>query len=96
MLTEYLFGWRLDHDGDGMDYITYNFADKSKVGILSFTPHGTLKLVEYMNKNEIFRLEVDQNVCDFYGKCGPFGNCDNSSVPICSCFEGFEPKNLVE
>jgi hypothetical protein len=49
-----------------------------------------------MNEKEIFRVEVDQNVCDFYGKCGPFGNCDNSSVPICSCFEGFEPKNLVE
>ncbi|GAU24705.1 hypothetical protein TSUD_355330 [Trifolium subterraneum] len=96
MLTEYLFGWRLDHDGDGTDYITYNFADKSKFGILSLTPHGTLKLVEYSDKKELLRLEVDQNECDFYGKCGPYGNCDNSSVPICSCFEGFEPKNLVE
>ncbi|XP_045788328.1 G-type lectin S-receptor-like serine/threonine-protein kinase At1g11300 isoform X2 [Trifolium pratense] len=96
MLTEYLFGWRLDHDGDGTDYITYNFADKTKFGILTLTYHGTLKLVEYINKTKFLSLEVDQNECDFYGKCGPFGNCDNSSVPICSCFEGFEPKNLVE
>ncbi|RHN39086.1 putative protein kinase RLK-Pelle-DLSV family [Medicago truncatula] len=95
--TEYLFGWRLGVDDDGTTFITYNFADKTMFGILSLTPHGTLKLIEYKNKKEHFRLEVDQNECDFYGKCGPFGNCDNSSVPnICSCFKGFEPKNLVE
>jgi len=96
MLTEYLAGWRFDQDTDGTTYITYNFADKTMFAILSLTPHGTLKLIEYMNKKELFRLEVDQNECDFYGKCGPFGNCDNSTVPICSCFDGFEPKNSVE
>ncbi|RHN39087.1 putative protein kinase RLK-Pelle-DLSV family [Medicago truncatula] len=94
--TEYLFGWRLGVDDDGTTFITYNFADKTMFGILSLTPHGTLKLIEYKNKKELFRLEVDQNECDFYGKCGPFGNCDNSSVPICSCFDGFQPKNSVE
>ncbi|KAK2352896.1 G-type lectin S-receptor serine/threonine-protein kinase [Trifolium repens] len=97
MLTEYLFGWSLiPDDGDGTAYLTYDFGDKTMFGILSLTYHGTLKLVEYKNKKEILRLGVDQNECDFYGKCGPFGNCDNSSVPICSCFDGFEPKNLVE
>lgn len=96
MLTEYLFGWRLDHDDDGTEYITYNFASKTAFGILTLTPHGTLKLVEFVNKKEILSLEVDQNECDFYGKCGPFGNCDNSTIPICSCFDGFEPKNLEE
>jgi hypothetical protein len=97
MLTEYLFGWSLiPDDGDGTTYLTYDFRDKTMFGILSLTYHGTLKLVEYQNKKEILRLGVDQNECDFYGKCGPFGNCDNSSIPICSCFDGFEPKNLVE
>ncbi|XP_045788332.1 G-type lectin S-receptor-like serine/threonine-protein kinase At1g11300 [Trifolium pratense] len=97
MLTEYLFGWALNpDDGDGTAYLTYDFADKTKFGILSLTYHGTLKLVEYINKTEFLSFEIDQNECDFYGKCGPFGSCDNSSVPICSCFEGFEPKNLVE
>jgi len=96
MLTKYLHGWRFDQDNDGTTYITYNFADKTMFGILSLTPHGTLKLVEYKNKKELLRFEVDQNECDFYGKCGPFGNCDSSTVPICSCFDGFEAKNLVE
>ncbi|KAJ1427968.1 S-locus glycoprotein domain [Sesbania bispinosa] len=44
MLTEYLFGWRLDHDDDGTVYLTYSFADPSAFGILTLTPHGTLKL----------------------------------------------------
>ncbi|XP_039684346.1 G-type lectin S-receptor-like serine/threonine-protein kinase At1g11330 isoform X2 [Medicago truncatula] len=96
MLTKYLHGWHFVQDNDGTTYITYNFADKTMFGILSLTPHGTLKLVEYMNKKELLRFEVDQNECDFYGKCGPFGNCDNSVVPICSCFDGFEAKNSVE
>lgn len=96
MLTEYLYGWRLDHDDDGTAYITYSFADRSAFGILSITPHGTLKLVRFLNKRELVTLEVDQNECDFYGKCGPFGNCDALSSPICSCFEGFEPRDLEE
>ena len=96
MLTEYLAGLRIDQDADGTTYITYNFADKTMFGILSLTPHGTLKLIEYKNKKVMFRLEVDQNECDFYGKCGPFGNCDSSILPICSCFDGFQPQSLVE
>ncbi|KEH18206.1 G-type lectin S-receptor-like Serine/Threonine-kinase [Medicago truncatula] len=97
MLTEYLAGWRFDQDKDGTTYLTYDFAVKAMFGILSLTPNGTLKLVEFLNNKEFLSLTVSQNECDFYGKCGPFGNCDISSVPnICSCFKGFEPKNLVE
>ncbi|XP_027336387.1 G-type lectin S-receptor-like serine/threonine-protein kinase At1g11330 [Abrus precatorius] len=96
MLTEYLYGWRLDHDNDGTVYLTYSFADPSAFGILSLTPYGTLKLVRFLNKKEFVTLEVDQNECDIYGKCGPLGKCDNSSTPICSCLEGFEPRNPEE
>ncbi|XP_045814393.1 putative G-type lectin S-receptor-like serine/threonine-protein kinase At1g61610 [Trifolium pratense] len=59
MLTEYLSGWRLVPDDDET-YLTYDFKDKTMFGILSLTPHGKLKLVEYINKKEILRLEVDQ------------------------------------
>ncbi|XP_061362728.1 G-type lectin S-receptor-like serine/threonine-protein kinase At1g11330 isoform X2 [Gastrolobium bilobum] len=96
MLTEYLNGWRLDHDDDGTVYLTYIYGDPSTFGILSLTPHGTLKYVRFLNKKEILTLEVDQNKCDFYGTCGPFGNCDPLNSPICSCFQGFEPRNSEE
>ncbi|KAL1368240.1 hypothetical protein HN51_022381 [Arachis hypogaea] len=96
MLTEYLYGWRLDHDPDGTDYLTYSFANPAEFGILSLTFDGKLRLARFLNKKNYVTFEVFQNECDFYGTCGPFGNCDPSSKPICSCFEGFEPRNLEE
>ncbi|KAI3973082.1 hypothetical protein MKX01_019740 [Papaver californicum] len=32
------------------------------------------------------------NICDSYGMCGPFGSCNPSNSPICSCLIGFRPK----
>ncbi|XP_029125583.1 G-type lectin S-receptor-like serine/threonine-protein kinase At1g11300 [Cajanus cajan] len=96
MLTEYLYGWRFEPNDNGTAYLTYNFENPSMFGILTITPHGTLKLVEFMNKKHFLELEVDQNRCDFYGTCGPFGSCDNTTVSICSCLEGFEPRNQEE
>ncbi|KAL5133917.1 G-type lectin S-receptor-like serine/threonine-protein kinase [Glycine soja] len=96
MLTEYLYGWRFEPNDNGTAYLTYNFENPSMFGVLTITPHGTLKLVEFLNKKIFLELEVDQNKCDFYGTCGPYGSCDNSTLPICSCFEGFKPSNLDE
>ncbi|KAL5731120.1 non-specific serine/threonine protein kinase [Ranunculus cassubicifolius] len=36
------------------------------------------------------------NVCEFYGKCGPFGLCNSLGNPICSCFRGYEPNSIDE
>ncbi|KAI3862895.1 hypothetical protein MKW92_036022 [Papaver armeniacum] len=32
------------------------------------------------------------SICDIYGMCGPFGSCNPSNSPICSCLKGFRPK----
>ncbi|KAK4421283.1 G-type lectin S-receptor-like serine/threonine-protein kinase [Sesamum alatum] len=37
-----------------------------------------------------------QNECDVYGKCGPFGSCNQQDSPICSCLTGFEPVDKDE
>lgn len=34
--------------------------------------------------------------CDVYGKCGPFGSCDDRASPVCSCLRGFDPLNRDE
>ncbi|XP_019463228.1 PREDICTED: G-type lectin S-receptor-like serine/threonine-protein kinase At1g11300 isoform X2 [Lupinus angustifolius] len=96
MLTDYLAGWKFHIEDDGTQYLTYNYANPLNFGILSVTPHGTLKLVSFVNKTEVANIEVGQSECDIYGKCGPFGNCDNSTSPICNCFNGFEPRNQEE
>ncbi|XP_057451376.1 G-type lectin S-receptor-like serine/threonine-protein kinase At1g11330 [Lotus japonicus] len=94
MLTEYLAGWEFQKDdGHGNSYLTYNYGKQNTFGILRMTSNGTLQYISFYNKIEIIRLDVDQNVCDFYGTCGAFGNCDASRDPICSCFEGFRPRD---
>ncbi|XP_021862912.2 uncharacterized protein [Spinacia oleracea] len=34
--------------------------------------------------------------CDIYGKCGEFGSCNSDHSPICSCLNGFQPRNNTE
>ncbi|KAK7389401.1 hypothetical protein VNO78_24415 [Psophocarpus tetragonolobus] len=91
MFSWYLYGWSFVPNDNDIAYLTYNFPNKSMFGILSITSYGKLKLVEFKNKTKFWDLEVGQNECDFYGTCGPYGSCDHSKSPICSCFEGFEP-----
>ncbi|XLR46399.1 receptor-like serine/threonine-protein kinase SD1-8 [Arachis hypogaea] len=31
--------------------------------------------------------------CDYYRHCGPYGVCENDASPICTCMQGFRPKN---
>ncbi|RYQ82307.1 hypothetical protein Ahy_B10g100902 [Arachis hypogaea] len=31
--------------------------------------------------------------CDYYRQCGPYGVCENDASPICTCMQGFRPKN---
>ncbi|GKC33562.1 G-type lectin S-receptor-like serine/threonine-protein kinase, partial [Tanacetum coccineum] len=36
---------------------------------------------------------ADTSICNLYGVCGPYGKCNANNSPICSCMEGFEPRN---
>ncbi|KAK7389402.1 hypothetical protein VNO78_24416 [Psophocarpus tetragonolobus] len=97
MLKEYLYGWSFVPNENGLAYLTYKFEKPSMFGILSITPNGTLKLVEFMNRTIILKInQVELNKCEFYGTCGPFGSCDITLSPICTCFKGFEPSNPEE
>ncbi|QHO53592.1 G-type lectin S-receptor-like serine/threonine-protein kinase At1g11300 isoform X1 [Arachis duranensis] len=96
MLTEYLYGWRLDHDPDGTNYLTYNFADPDAFAIVWITYDGKLRMAKFLNQKNYYTIDIFPKDCDYYGACGPFGNCDPNSIPICSCFEGFEPRNVHE
>ncbi|KAM0838657.1 hypothetical protein ACQ4PT_060824 [Festuca glaucescens] len=31
--------------------------------------------------------------CDNYAMCGPFGYCDTTATPLCSCLPGFQPRS---
>lgn len=58
---------------------------------------GTIQQYTWQQKQrkwiEIYSAPVDP--CDYYGKCGAFGNCNpfNVSGYECTCLPGYEPKS---
>lgn len=39
-------------------------------------------------------LNLPRDGCDYYGHCGPFGNCAiMGKSPVCQCLSGFTPKS---
>ncbi|KAK4485151.1 hypothetical protein RD792_007764 [Penstemon davidsonii] len=36
------------------------------------------------------------NPCDTYGTCGVYGSCNSQDSPICTCLQGFYPRNTQE
>ncbi|XP_059292820.1 G-type lectin S-receptor-like serine/threonine-protein kinase At1g11330 [Lycium ferocissimum] len=99
MTSFYFSGFELVNDNTGTAYFSYSYADQG-VHMLYLVLNSTGFLQQkdlYAGKNE---WEVTwaspANECDFYGKCGLFGSCDPNSSPICSCLQGFKPKNQEE
>ncbi|KAK4774891.1 hypothetical protein SAY86_009826 [Trapa natans] len=91
-------GFTVEVDDDG----TYSFSFSSTVGRILYyvlEPNGTLLQV-YSGKEEGKGRGVSwsshEYECDVYSKCGPFGVCDPSKSPICTCPRGFVPGDLDE
>ncbi|XP_051125772.1 G-type lectin S-receptor-like serine/threonine-protein kinase At1g11330 isoform X2 [Andrographis paniculata] len=38
----------------------------------------------------------ENNTCDTHARCGAFGSCNSHDSPICSCLQGFYPRNAQE
>ncbi|MCL7031304.1 hypothetical protein MKW94_021464, partial [Papaver nudicaule] len=86
-------------DQDGSMYLTYDYVDKSRKERYVLDYDGSII-------GEIWREEAKvwyrfwstkANVCDAtYGKCGPFGICDQLNSPVCSCLAGYIPTSTDE
>ncbi|KAF2305040.1 hypothetical protein GH714_001272 [Hevea brasiliensis] len=40
-----------------------------------------------------FVTNKDEDQCDNFMECGPYGICDSNASPVCECMRGFQPKN---
>ncbi|OMO77417.1 S-locus glycoprotein [Corchorus olitorius] len=77
----------------GMVYLHAKPYNQSFYGDMFLPSDGYLRIVgEDLNAS----WEAIVNPCDIYGTCGPFGVCNPSESPICSCLEGFVPKSSDE
>ncbi|XP_052210688.1 G-type lectin S-receptor-like serine/threonine-protein kinase At1g11410 isoform X2 [Diospyros lotus] len=74
---------------------TYGVVDASVVSILFLDDSGFLQRSTWHDDNhrwvQFWSAPKDQ--CDYYGRCGAYGNCDlNNGVDFeCTCLPGYEP-----
>ncbi|KAI3872993.1 hypothetical protein MKW92_025142 [Papaver armeniacum] len=82
------------NDQDDSMYISFKFGDNSAIRSRLVIDHrGVLvMLIWFEGSNEWAQMWSSQeNECEVYGKCGPFGRCNPLNSPICSCLTGFKP-----
>ncbi|XP_039169811.1 G-type lectin S-receptor-like serine/threonine-protein kinase At1g61390 [Eucalyptus grandis] len=76
----------------GTSNYTNNNHNNSIFGYTFISFEGTLKAVWWANHwSTYWEAPAPTKPCEIYGKCGPFGVCNQSSSPICRCLEGFKP-----
>ncbi|KAK4587739.1 hypothetical protein RGQ29_018942 [Quercus rubra] len=96
MVYEFLDGFSLFDDHEGTISLSFSYVNDCLVHFVLNT-HGNLEQRFWDYEKEDWEvLLFQQTDCDFYGYCGAFGSCDSQNTPICSCLQGFEPKNTKE
>ncbi|CAI9787906.1 unnamed protein product [Fraxinus pennsylvanica] len=97
MRAIYLYGFKLNNDGDGKWYFTYtpsNSTDLIKFWIRWDGIERQERWNDGLEKWDLIQSHPVDNECDRYNKCGPFGKCDKKKRPVCSCIEGYVPRDL--
>ncbi|KAK4387025.1 G-type lectin S-receptor-like serine/threonine-protein kinase [Sesamum angolense] len=69
----------------------YNYSIVARITI---EPSGILKRYSMNEKKDKWNLvfTLPQDLCDNYGRCGPYGICSTEKTPTCECLKGFAPK----
>ncbi|KAL3520638.1 hypothetical protein ACH5RR_018787 [Cinchona calisaya] len=90
---------RLDlvEDNSGSTYFTYNSVNNPALFYYTLNSSGSLQAKVSIGKGDWnVTWSSLKTQCDFYGKCGPFGSCNPRRSPICTCLQGFKPRDEEE
>ncbi|MCD9642918.1 hypothetical protein HAX54_029967 [Datura stramonium] len=98
MKSSYRSGVNLVADNSGTAYQTYSNGNQPWILYYSLNSTGSYqeKVWDPTKKDWVVMWANPRTECDFYAKCGTFGSCNPKSSPICSCIQGFRPKNEGE
>ncbi|XP_049385508.1 G-type lectin S-receptor-like serine/threonine-protein kinase At1g11300 isoform X3 [Solanum stenotomum] len=98
MKSSYHSGVDLVADNAGTAYQTYSNGNQSWILYYSLNSTGSYqeKVWDESKKDWVVTWANPRSECDIYAKCGAFGRCNPKSSPICSCIQGFKPKNEGE
>ncbi|KAK9056995.1 hypothetical protein SSX86_024361 [Deinandra increscens subsp. villosa] len=77
-------------------YYQYNLIDTSVFTRLVLQPTGRLERWLWIDDKQEWNLFLTRQneLCDQYAVCGPFGVCNIDKSPVCECLKGFEPTSL--
>lgn len=95
MKAIYLYGFKLSNEGNGNLSFTYTKANSSDLVWFRIRWDGNEEQLWWnQERNEWSTVQLQPaNECEAYNKCGSFGNCFVTESPMCSCIEGFVPKD---
>ncbi|KAJ1434823.1 S-locus glycoprotein domain [Sesbania bispinosa] len=94
--SAYLNGFSIGRGENDTVEITYTLPNNSFFGTIVVSPEGKLVYTAWINRFLVGKRVFQENDCDVYGFCGPYGSCDSNNSPICTCLRGFEPRNVDE
>ncbi|KAJ0508233.1 putative protein kinase RLK-Pelle-DLSV family [Helianthus annuus] len=74
-------------------YYQYNLIDTSFITRLVLQPSGRIERKLWVDSKQEWSLYLtwQNDICDQYAVCGPFGSCNIGKSPVCECLKGFEP-----
>ncbi|KAI7737795.1 hypothetical protein M8C21_011970, partial [Ambrosia artemisiifolia] len=74
-------------------YYQYDLKDTSDITRLVLQPSGRLERLLWIDSKQEWNLYLTRqnDLCDQYAVCGPFGICNIGKSPVCECLKGFEP-----
>ncbi|KAI3842577.1 hypothetical protein MKX03_014030 [Papaver bracteatum] len=78
-------------------YLTYNLNSSLMLSRFVLDVSGQIKQFILSDTTKSWNLfwSKPQQLCDVYGVCGPFGNC-NQDTQKCDCWRGFSNKSPAE
>ncbi|CAH1438460.1 unnamed protein product [Lactuca virosa] len=79
-------------------YYWFTLVNSSVVTRIYFTPEGIPLRMNWNERTQMWFLYSSANIdmCSLFALCGSNGRCDPKNSPLCSCMEGFEPRNPDE
>ncbi|KAM0063291.1 putative protein kinase RLK-Pelle-DLSV family [Helianthus debilis subsp. tardiflorus] len=74
-------------------YYQYNLINSSVFTRLVLQPSGRIERLLWIDSKQVWDIYLTRqnDICDQYAGCGPFGSCNIDNSPVCECLNGFEP-----
>ncbi|XP_028117210.1 G-type lectin S-receptor-like serine/threonine-protein kinase At1g11410 [Camellia sinensis] len=75
--------------------VMYSLINASVMSMMFLDEFGYLQRYTWHEDKAVWFMSAPKEPCDFYGRCGPYGNCDpnNGEKFDCTCLPGYEPRS---